>query len=183
MLSTARAILIALTALGLAPAAGAEAAANPNAPIKHTFRATFEAERTVAWERPRTVAAGDCNGDYWSQSNGSDNQKVKSRGSFKVVVAGSRRFPTWTFGRGGMVADPRDMGIDAAGPHKREWNLSSGRTGGWCGAAKTNPPPENDCGTQLPSTRSTSSALAGRSTGAWATRTSRARSSASSSAR
>jgi hypothetical protein len=144
-----RSLVPLAAALAFVPAAGAHANASLNAPIKHTFKGTFEASRTATWDRPRVEGGGDCNGKHWAVSNGSEDQQVKTRGTFKVVVAGSRRFPTWTFGRGTNVADPRDLGIDAFGPHKREWSLRSGMTGGWCGGPTTDPQPKNDCGTQL----------------------------------
>jgi hypothetical protein len=41
------------------------------------------------------------------------------------------------------------MGVEAAGPHTREWNHRSGSTGGWCGAGEPGPKLDTDCGTQL----------------------------------
>jgi hypothetical protein len=144
-----RSLLPLLAGLALVPAADAHAGAKLNAPIKHTFTGTFEAQRIATWDRPRAEGGGDCNGKHWAQSDGSENQVVKTRKPFKLVVAGSRRFPTWTFGNGPAVRDPRDYGIDAAGPHTRTWNVRGGWTGGWCGGPKSDPPLKNDCGTQL----------------------------------
>jgi hypothetical protein len=153
MLKIIRTLLpLAAVALSLVPATAAQAGSQGGgreAPIKAWFTATFEAHKTAAWDRPRGEGGGDCNGKPWSQSSGSEDQRVKSRGSFKVVVTGTRRFPTWTFGRGTAVTDPREVGVDASGPHTREWTHRSGRTGGWCGAARTDPPLPHDCGTQL----------------------------------
>lgn len=149
MLKITRTLVPLAAALAFVPVAGAHANANLNAPIKHTFSGTFEASRTAEWDRPRAEGGGDCNGKHWARSRGTENQQVKTRAPFKVVVAGSRRFPTWTFGRGTNVADLRDMGIDAFGPHTRVYERASGMTGGWCGGPTTDTHPETDCGTQL----------------------------------
>lgn len=152
MFRPAHTTLLALaTALALVPATAAQAGSQGGGReprINARFTATFEAHKTASWDWPRVLGGGDCNGQPWSQSSGSEDQQVKTRGTFPVVVGGTRRFPGWTFGAG-RASDPRDVGVDASGPHTREWIQRSGTTGGWCGAARTDPPLPNDCGTQL----------------------------------
>ena len=143
-----RRLVIAAAAAGvLLPAAAADAA-----PPQVVFSAKFEAQKTVEWDWPRTEGGGDCNGRTWAQAHGTEDQRVQTR-PFRVVVTGTGRFATWKFGRGSQIPDPREVGVDAFGPHKREANFRSGTLGGWCSGPKTNAPPEQDCGTRLPEYR------------------------------
>ena len=134
-------ILVPLTAaLALLPATGASAA-------KATFTGTFEAERSVQWDRPRIVTTTDCNGEHYNQAKGGETASMKSK-PFKVTVQ--------TFGRQtrldfkSVKPLPEGYGIEAAGPHKRFSERKAGFTGGWCGGAKIFEQ-ESDCGTKLPS--------------------------------
>ena len=110
-------------ALALVPASGAHAA-------KATFSAVFEAERSVAWDQPRTVSSTTCRGDAYSMANG-----------------GPAR---WTFDEG-KVRDPSQYGVEGKGPHKRWFEERRGTTGGWCGGGEIQPQPARDCGAELPS--------------------------------
>jgi hypothetical protein len=128
-----RRILIGAGAiLALAPAAGHGATAR--------FTATFAATSTVAWDQPYGVGLTDCKGGHYEEQSGEQTWEAKSRTSFKVVV---RKLPGVTFWE-----FPRT--IEAAGMHSRSWTYHAGTTGGWCGAAAVDPPPDRDCGTRLP---------------------------------
>jgi hypothetical protein len=142
-----RRVLLPLAAAAvLLPAAGADAAKRPRSV---TFDATFEAQRTAEWDQPRVISHTNCQGGHYVEAGGKEDQRVRSSGSFKVHVTGSRRAASFEFGRR-MVVDPRDAGVDAKGPHRREWTHRAGSTGGWCGGGEESPKLENDCGTQLP---------------------------------
>jgi hypothetical protein len=144
MLATLRLVLSLAALLGLATAAPSFAA-----PKTATFTGVFEAERTVTWSQPRGVSLKDCKGEHYYEARGSDSTIVKTRKPFKVTVQSlGGGMQAWTFGAG-MTKDPRNFGIEAGGRTHREYNSSSGTTGGWCGGG-ANPKPEDDCGTKLP---------------------------------
>jgi hypothetical protein len=127
-----RIVLVATAVLAVAPAAGSAATAR--------FAASFEAESTVTWDQPYGVGLRDCKGGHYEEQRGEQTWKAKSSKPFKVTVRKLPRVTLWQFGGG----------IEAAGVIDRTWSYSSGTTGGWCGAATTDPPPERDCGTRLP---------------------------------
>ena len=127
-----------------------------------TFTGMFEAERTVTWSQPRGVNLKDCKGDHYYAANGSDSTTVKTRTPFKVKVQGGfRGAQIWTFGSG-VPKDPRHIGVEAGGQTRRQLRTSTGTTGGWCGGGGENEPPENDCGTRLPTWLVTLQAGAGK---------------------
>jgi hypothetical protein len=155
--------MIAACCLGAAVAAAAPAAAAPatgaqateaqatGAPAAKTatFSATFEAERSVHWNQPRGVNLIDCHGQHYSAANGEDTTTIKTRRPFTVTVRRFGRSVGWQFGAL-PGADPLAYGIEAHGVSTRSFTVHSGTTGGWCGAAQTDPPPATDCGTRLP---------------------------------
>ena len=134
--------LAALTAV-LAPAT-AEAA-------RATFEVKLEAHRTVTWDHPRVLFSGDCSGRGYAEGNGSEDFQLFSRPGGRLVVEGNAKgLTTFEFG----VAGPRRTLLlsespDAKGVIDRERRWETGRTGGWCGGAETDPPRPNDCGTIL----------------------------------
>ena len=138
-------LLLPLVAtLALVPASGAEAA-------KATFSAVFEAERSVKWDRPRTVSSTDCNGDHYNLANGGEEVSLTTK-PFKVTVeSGYKNLPArWTF-HPGKLKSKDQYGVEGNGPNKR-WHYSRmGKTGGWCGGEEIQPAPQSDCGTKIPS--------------------------------
>jgi hypothetical protein len=142
MLRRTRLLLPLAAVLALAPASGAQAA-------KATFSATFEAERSVAWDQPRTVSSTTCRGENYYLANGGEETSLKTK-PFKVTVetlpgVGAR----WTF-HPGVKKVPDQYGVAANGPDKRWFYERRGTTGGWCGGGDVQPNPERDCGTKLP---------------------------------
>jgi hypothetical protein len=130
--------------LGLLIAAAGASAATA------TFSATFEAERSSRWDQPRGVDLTDCQGQHYCAANGEDKASIKTRRPFKITVTRIGRGLFWQFGDPTTGHDPLAYGIEAHGVSTRDLTVISGTTGGWCGAAQTNPTPENDCGTRLP---------------------------------
>lgn len=116
-----------------------------------TFSVKVEAQRVADWDHPRAEGGGDCNGRTWARGRGSDDFKLWSGTEGRLVLEGTRRgLSSYEFG----VAGPRGtLSTDsppAKGYVKRERFWASGTTGGWCGGARQDPAPENDCGTRLP---------------------------------
>ena len=114
------------------------------------FSATFEAERSVAWEQPRGVNLIDCNGQHYYAAHGDDTTTIKTRRRFKVAVTITRRGAFWQFGGTPTAANPFSFAIEGHGVSTRSYSVQSGTTGGWCGGGRINPQPKNDCGTRLP---------------------------------
>jgi hypothetical protein len=124
-------------------------ASRPAVPGVTTFLATFEAERSVHWNQPRGVNLIDCHGQHYYGANGEDTTTIKTRRPFKVVVIRVGPSASWQFGDL-PGRDPLAYGIEAHGVSTRSYTVHSGTTGGWCGAAQTDPQPATDCGTRLP---------------------------------
>lgn len=144
MLSRTRLLLPLVVLAAAVPAAPASAATA-------RFTATFEAEKTVAWDQPRGVSQVSCRGEHYSIASGDETWRVNINKPFKVVVSsGFRGLTTWQFDSWSPMRVDLD-GVEGTGYVQRALRTESGTTGGWCnpGGSK-DPQPENDCGTQLP---------------------------------
>jgi hypothetical protein len=117
---------------------------------KATFALKLEAKRTVEWDQPRVLLGGSCSGQNFSQGRGSETFELTSRKGGRLVVEGTaKRLDTLTFGTAkgrAIVSEPPT----AKGMITRDRFWLTGRTGGWCGGAETDPVDKGDCGTRLP---------------------------------